>query len=113
MYNNNNEKERKKKPTATHIFSRPYFFCVIINELVVGSTTNSPYLRQTLVVTALSSHRVEESPTNSTPSHLSQQLREGKGAQAGRPRKHQKKSIPDNRYSVFLAPNEKHFHACN
>lgn len=56
---------------AAHIFSRAYFLCVIINELVVGSTTNSPYLRQTLVETALSSHCVEESPANNTPSHLS------------------------------------------
>lgn len=57
------------------MFSRPYFLCVIINELVEGSTTNNPYLRQTLVVTALSSHCVEESPTNSTPSYLSQRWR--------------------------------------
>lgn len=28
-------------------------------------------------------------------------------------RKHQKKSIPDNCSSVFLAPNEKHFYAGN
>lgn len=103
----------EKNKTATHIFSRPYFLCVIINELVVGSTTNSPYLRQTLVVTALSSHCVEESPTSSTPSHLSQWLRAGRRAQAGRLKKHQKKSIPDNCSSVFLAPYEKHLHASN
>ncbi len=98
---------------TTRIFSRPYFLCVIINELVVGSTTNSPYLRQTLVVTAPSSHCVEESPTNSTPSHLSQWLRAGKRPQAGRLKKHQKKSIPDNCSSVFLEPYEKHLHAGN
>lgn len=108
MYN-----EKKNKKTATHIFSRPYFLCAIINELVVGSTTNSPYLRQTLVVTALSSHCAEESPTNSTPSHLSQWLGAGKRAQAGRLRKHQTQSIPDNCSSVFLAPYEKHLHAGN
>lgn len=108
-----NEKNKTKKNSNRHFFPGPYFLCVIINELEVGSTTNSPYLGQTLVVTALSSHRVEESPTNSTPSHLSQWLRAGKRAQAGRLRKHQKKSIPDNCSSVFLARYEKHLNAGN
>lgn len=94
---------KNKREVVSHIqthfssfffFPAPYFLCVIINELVVGSTTNSPYLRQTLVVTALSSHCVEESPTSSTPSHLSPWLKAGKRAQAGRLRKHQKESIP-------------------
>lgn len=63
---------------CTMDFSQPYFLCAIINELGVGSTTNSPYLRQTLGVTALSSHCFEESSTNSTPTHLSWWLRAGK-----------------------------------
>lgn len=68
----------KNRNTYIYFFTLPYLLCVIINELVVGSTTNSPCLRQTVILTALSSHCVEESPTNSTPSHLSQWLREGK-----------------------------------
>lgn len=60
--------------TKNTFLSQPYFLCVIINELVVGSTTNSPYLRQTLVVMVLSSHCAEESPTKGTPSHLSHGL---------------------------------------
>lgn len=89
------------------MLSRSYFLYIIINELVEGSTTNNPYLRQTLVVTALSSHCVEESPTSSTPFYLSQWWRAGKKQrtkreQAGRLRKHQKKNLPDNHSSVFL-----------
>lgn len=58
------------RPRQHSIFPGSNFLCVIIiNE--VGRTTNSPYLKQTLVVTALSSHCAEESPTNRTPSHLS------------------------------------------
>lgn len=68
----------KRQNSNTFFFPRPYILCLIIKELVVGRTANSPYLTQTLVVTALSSHCVEESPTNSTPSHLSQWLRAGK-----------------------------------
>lgn len=49
----------------SHIFLR----VIIMNE--VGRTANTPYLKQTLVVTVLSSHCAEESPTNRTPSYLS------------------------------------------
>lgn len=57
---------------AAQSFPKPHFLCVIImNE--VGRTANTPYLKQTLVVTALSSHCAEESPTNRTPSYLSLQ----------------------------------------
>lgn len=60
-----------RQPQQHNIFPRSNFLCVIIIINEVGRTRNSPYLKQTLVVTALSSHCAEESPTNRTPSHLS------------------------------------------
>lgn len=81
------------KTTPTH-FSRPYFSCVIINELVMGSTTNSPYLGQTLTLMALSSHCVEESPTSITPSHLSQWFRAAKRARAWEAEETSKEELP-------------------
>lgn len=52
---------------------------------------------------ALSSHCVEESPTNSTPSHLSKWLGAGKSA-GWEVEETSKKSIPDKCSSVLLAP---------